>query len=152
MTIATGSMSSQQTFIKTFRELHKRGNPLVLYNIWDAGSAKAVSAAGAKAIATGSAPVAMAQGYSDGEQMSLELALANVERIIGSVDLPVTMDLESGYGKEPSAIEESVTKAVSTGIVGFNFEDQVIGGEGLYDIATQTQRVTAARNAANSIL
>jgi len=151
MTIATGSMSSQQTFIKTFRELHKRGNPLVLYNIWDAGSAKAVSAAGAKAIATGSAPVAMAQGYSDGEQMSLELALANVERIIGSVDLPVTMDLESGYGKEPSAIEESVTKAVSTGIVGFNFEDQVIGGEGLYDIATQTQRVTAARNAANSI-
>lgn len=148
---ATRTMSSQQALIETFRELHKRGNPLILYNIWDAGSAKAVSAAGASALATGSAPVAMAQGFSDGEHFPLELALANIERIVGSVDLPVTMDLESGYGKELVAIEKSVTMAISKGIVGFNFEDQMIGGEGLYDITTQTQRIASARNAADSI-
>ena len=144
-------MSSQQSFIKTFHELHTQGDPLVLYNIWDPGSAKAVAAAGAKSLATGSAPVAMARGYPDGEKIPLEWSLTNVERIIGTVELPVSLDLEGGYGKEPTAVEKSVKQAVATGIVGFNFEDQIVGGEGLYDIATQTERVAAARNAADSV-
>ena len=144
-------MSSQQTAIDTFRQLHKPGDPIILYNVWDAGSAKAVSAAGAKALATGSAPVAMAQGYADGEKFPLESALENIDRIINTVDIPVTMDLESGYGKELSAIETCIAQAVSRGIVGFNFEDQIVGGEGLYDIATQSKRLEAARKAADSV-
>ena len=144
-------MSNQPALIQSFRELHEQGNPLVLYNIWDPGSAKAVSKAGAKALATGSAPVAMAQGFTDGEKFPFDMALANVERIMDAVELPVTMDLESGYGPDVSAIEKTVKAAVSKGIVGFNFEDQVVGGEGLYDIATQTDRVAAARKAADSV-
>jgi len=66
-------MSEHQENISLFRSLHKPGSPIILYNIWDAGSAKAVASSGAKALATGSAPVAMAQGYSDGEQMPLDM-------------------------------------------------------------------------------
>ena len=145
-------MTSQASSIKTFRDLHVPGNPIMLYNIWDAGSAKAVDDAGAKALATGSAPVAMAQGFSDGEQFPLELALANIERILNATDLPVTMDLEGGYGADLTTIENTVKQAIATGIVGFNFEDQIVGGEGLYDIATQSARVSAARKAADSVI
>ena len=83
--------------------LHIPGKPLVLFNIWDAGSAKAVAAAGAKAIATGSWSVANANGFADGERMPLALAIDNLRRIVGATDLPVTIDLESGYGDTPEA-------------------------------------------------
>ena len=142
-------MSEHQENISLFRSLHKPGSPIILYNIWDAGSAKAVASSGAKALATGSAPVAMAQGFSDGEQMPLDIALGNIRRIIAAVDLPVTMDLEGGYGTETDAVAKTVSRAVATGIVGFNFEDQIIGGDGLYDINTQAARIKSARNAAN---
>ena len=143
-------MSDQATFVKTFKALHKQGDPIVLYNIWDAGSAKAVCDAGAKAIATGSAPVALSQGFPDGEQIPLDIALINIERIIKAVNVPTTMDLEGGYGADTDTVENTVRKAVKTGIVGFNFEDQIIGGDGLYDIRTQTQRISAARRASDS--
>jgi len=143
-------MTTQHTHINTFKSLHKPGDPIILYNIWDAGSAKAVAKAGAKALATGSAPVAMAQGFADGENIPLDLALANIERIINAVELPVSMDLEGGYGANAAIIENTVSNAVATGIVGFNFEDQIVGGEGLYDITKQVERVAAARKAANS--
>ena len=142
-------MSEHQENISLFRSLHKPGSPIILYNIWDAGSAKAVASSGAKALATGSAPVAMAQGFSDGEQMPLDIALGNIRRIIAAVDLPVTMDLEGGYGAETDVVAKTVSRAVATGIVGFNFEDQIIGGDGLYDINTQAARIKSARNAAN---
>ena len=145
-------MTSQASSIKTFRDLHVPGNPIMLYNIWDAGSAKAVGDSGAKALATGSAPVAMAQGFPDGEKFPLDLALANIERILKAVDLPVTMDLEGGYGTDSTIIENTVKQAIATGIVGFNFEDQIVGGEGLYDMATQSTRVAAARKAADSVI
>jgi 2-methylisocitrate lyase-like PEP mutase family enzyme len=81
-----------------FRTLHVPGRPLVLFNIWDAGSAKAVAAAGARAIATGSWQVANANGYADGERVPLDFAIDNLFRIVQAVDVPVTVDLESGYG------------------------------------------------------
>lgn len=143
-------MSSQKTSIDSFRNLHKKGDPIVLFNIWDAGSATTVSKSGAKALATGSAPVAMAQGYPDGEKIPLELAISNIERIVAAVELPVTMDLEGGYGEDVSIIEQTVNAAVSTGIVGFNFEDQVVGGDVLYDISAQVIRIAAARKAADN--
>jgi len=137
--------------IDSFKSLHKQGDPLVLFNVWDAGSATAVCKAGAKAIATGSAPVAMAQGFSDGEQIPFEIALANVERIMAASDVPVTMDLEGGYGEQTDVIEKTVSAAVATGIVGFNFEDQIVGTSNLYDTQTQVKRVSAARKAADSV-
>ena len=143
-------MLTQKQQTESFRNLHKQGDPIVLFNIWDAGSATAVCKGGAKALATGSAPVAMAQGFSDGENMPFEMALANIERIIAAVDVPVSMDLEGCYGKEPTIIENTVDKAVAAVIAGFNFEDQIVGGDGLYTVDEQIKRIAAARKAAGS--
>lgn len=136
-------MTSQSQKAMTFTSLHKKCDPVILFNIWDAGSAGAVRDAGAHAIATGSAPVAMAQGYGDGQNIPLEAALDNVRRIVAAVDLPVTLDFEGAYAEDPQGIAQNVRRALDCGVVGFNFEDQIIGGDGLYDIATQSKRVEA---------
>ena len=96
--------------VKLFGDLHVPGDPLILYNIWDAGSAKAVSEAGAKAIATGSWGVACSLGFKDGETLPIDAALANLERILSVTDLPVTIDMEAGYGDTPDAVGASVAQ------------------------------------------
>ena len=131
-----------------FKSFHVKGDPLVLYNIWDAGSARVVADAGAKAIATGSWSVAVANGFQDGELFPLEMALHNLQRIVDTVDLPVSIDLESGYGEEPSGVADTVTRAIELGAVGFNIEDQIIGANALYDVGDQSARIEAARGAA----
>src|SRR5213592_3870620 len=84
-----------------FAALHVPGDPVILYNIWDVGSALAVVAAGAKALATGSHPVADAHGYADGQQVPMDFAFANAKRIADAVELPVTVDFESAYSDDP---------------------------------------------------
>ena len=143
-------MSDQSQNAKTFTSLHKKGDPVILFNIWDAGSAGAVREAGAQAIATGSAPVAMAQGFGDGQNIPLEAALDNTRRIVAAVDLPVTLDFEGAYAEDPQSVAENVKRALDCGVVGFNFEDQIIGGDGLYDTAIQARRVEAMRAACES--
>ena len=96
--------------IEQFRALHVPGKPLVLYNIWDAGSARAVAEAGAKAIATGSYGVAEANGFKDGETLPLDIVLENLRRILTVTDLPVTIDMEAGYGDTPAEVGRSVGK------------------------------------------
>src|SRR5687768_6439673 len=85
----------------TFAALHVPGNPVVLYNVWDVGSAQAVVRAGARALATGSHPVADASGFADGEGVPIDFALANAERIAGAVELPLSVDFESAYSTDP---------------------------------------------------
>lgn len=131
-----------------FESLHTKGEPLILFNVWDAGSARALQDIGAKAIATGSWSVAAAQGYADGQELPFDLALANLKRIVASVDLPVTIDLEGGYGDSPNELQESVTRVIEAGAVGINFEDQIVGGTGLYSIEGQRARIEALREAA----
>lgn len=133
-----------------FAKLHVSGDPLVLFNVWDAGSADAVARSGAKAIATGSASVAAANGFGDGEKVPLELALSNAERIVRAVDLPVTVDFEGGYAADPATIERNLEKLASTGAVGCNFEDQLVGSDQLYSIADQAARIAAARRGAGA--
>lgn len=145
-------MSQQADHAASFHALHKKGDPLILFNIWDPGSAGAVVAAGAKAIATGSAPVALAHGYADGEKIPLDLAMDNLHRIVEAVDCPVTADIEGGYGAAPQAVAETVVRACEAGAVGVNFEDQVVGTTELYDIETQSARIAAARKAADSVM
>lgn len=128
--------------------LHIKGDPLILFNIWDAGSAQALQEVGAKAIATGSWSVAASHGYGDGEKLSFDLALANLRRIIASVNLPVTIDLEGGYGKKPIEVHDTVTKIIEAGAVGINFEDQIIGEKELYSVEEQCARIKAIREAA----
>jgi len=141
-------MPIQTDRAKTFHALHAPGNPVVLLNVWDAGSAQVVALAGARAIATGSWSVAAAHGYTDGENLPLELALANLRRIVGAVSLPVTLDLEAGYGRTPAEVLAAVSGAIEAGAVGFNLEDRIIGEEGLYPAEDQCARIRVARAAA----
>jgi 2-methylisocitrate lyase-like PEP mutase family enzyme len=106
-----------------------------------------VAEAGAKAIATGSASVAAANGFDDAEGLPIGLALANAARIVEAVDLPVTIDFEGGYAVEPEGVAANMTRLSATGAIGCNFEDQIVGGEGLYPIDEQAARIRAARAA-----
>ena len=128
-----------------FATLHVAGDPLVLFNAWDAGSATAVAKSGAKAIATGSASVSMANGFGDGQEVPLELALANAARIVNAVDLPVTVDFEGGYATDVGGLTANGRRLAGTGAIGCNFEDQVVGTDRLYDIADQVARIAALR-------
>ena len=133
-----------------FLALHTPGDPVILYNIWDVGSATAVVNAGAKALATGSHPVADANGWPDGEQVPIEFALANARRIAESTDLPLSVDFEGAYSADPKAGAANVARLKETGAVGCNFEDQVIGGEGLHLLDLQASRIAAIRAAVGS--
>ena len=137
-------MASQ---FEAFAALHVPGDPVVLYNIWDVGSALAVVAAGAKALATGSHPVADANGWPDGQQVPIDFALANAKRIVEAVELPVTIDFEGAYSADPEEGGANAARLKATGAVGCNFEDQIIGGEGLYPLDRQVKRIAAIRNA-----
>jgi len=139
-------MSDRSKF-ETFAALHVPGDPVVLYNIWDVGSALAVVKAGAKALATGSHPVADANGFPDGEQVPIDFALANARRIADAVELPLTVDFEGAYSTDSKQAGDNVTLLARTGAVGCNFEDQVIGGEGVHPLDLQVRRIEAIRRA-----
>jgi 2-methylisocitrate lyase-like PEP mutase family enzyme len=132
---------------ETFASLHVPGNPVVLYNIWDPGSAQAVAKAGAKALATGSHPVGDASGFGDGQQVPLDYVFDNARRIMAAVDLPLTVDFEGAYSDDPEKGGANVARLAATGAVGCNFEDQVIGGEGLHPLDLQARRIQAIRDA-----
>jgi 2-methylisocitrate lyase-like PEP mutase family enzyme len=134
---------------ETFEALHVPGDPVILFNIWDAGSAQAAERAGAKAVATGSWSVAAAHGYGDAEGLPLDLALANARRIVGATALPVSIDFEGGYSTDPQGFAANLAALAGTGAIGCNFEDQVIGGAArtLHATADQAARIAAGRRA-----
>ena len=140
---------TQQDKARAFRALHVPGTPLVLFNAWDAGSARAVADAGANAIATGSWSVAAANGFADGERLPLPFALDNLRRIVAAVPaLPVTIDLESGYGDAPETVAATVAAAIDAGAVGCNLEDSFPADGSLRALADQVARLAAARRVA----
>jgi 2-methylisocitrate lyase-like PEP mutase family enzyme len=139
-------MSGQARKGELFRALHTRGTPFVLFNVWDAGSAQAVAMGGAKAIATSSWSVAAAHGFVDGERMPRALAIDNLRRIVCATELPVTVDLESGYGD----VGETIALAIEAGAVGCNLEDSVAATGGLRTIAEQCARIRASRQSADA--
>ena len=141
---------TQSDKARLFAGLHVKGDPVILYNIWDAGGAKAIADAGAKAIATGSWSVAAAQGFKDGEAIPLDLVLTIVSRIAASVDLPLTVDFEGGYAEDPETVAKNVTHVMAAGAIGVNFEDQRVGGTGLYEPKVQHERVKTVRQAAEA--
>lgn len=142
-------MSAQGAKAETFRSLHVAGLPLVLFNIWDAGTAKVVASGGARALATGSWSVATANGFADGERVPLNLAIDNLARIVKATDLPVTVDLESGYGETAGEVAQSVARAIEAGAVGCNLEDSFPRNGALRDIDKQAERIAHARRAAS---
>lgn len=141
-------MTTQREKADSFSDLHQNGSPLILVNVWDAGSARMIEQAGAKAIATSSWAVAAAHGFADGEKLPFELALANLDRIVKSVALPVTIDLEAGYATNLSELKENIEQVIAAGAVGINFEDQIIDGDKLSAIEDQCTRIAAIRETA----
>jgi 2-methylisocitrate lyase-like PEP mutase family enzyme len=143
---------TQHDLAARFRSLHARGAgaPLVLPNAWDAMSARLVEAAGANAIATTSAGISWALGFPDGQGLSRDAMLEAVRRIVAAVRIPVTADVESGYGSgTPDDVATTARGVIEAGAVGMNLEDSP-GRDGapLLDAEVQAERLTAARSAA----
>ena len=134
-----------------FKQLHVKGSPLVLFNIWDAGSARAMQEIGAKALATSSWSVAASHGFEDGEKLSLELVLENLRRILEVTDLPVTIDIEGGYGANISELQKNIKKIIEIGVVGINFEDKRADKKILYSIDDQSNRIAAIRTVSEQV-
>jgi 2-methylisocitrate lyase-like PEP mutase family enzyme len=132
---------------QTFADLHKPGAPLVLFNIWDAGSAVAVAKAGAKAIATGSASLAGAQGFDDGEAIPFGALVASTRQIRSAVELPLSVDMESGFADNLDALAANAAALVEAGAVGCNLEDQLIGSGGLRAVEEQAERIATIAKA-----
>lgn len=133
----------------SFARLHVPGSPLILFNVWDAGSATAVERAGAKAVATGSWSVAAAHGFHDAEALPFDLALANATRVVAATTLPVSIDFEGGYAVDPGQTAANMAVLAATGAIGCNFEDQVIGQSPrrLHTVSAQAARIAATRRA-----
>jgi 2-methylisocitrate lyase-like PEP mutase family enzyme len=142
---------------EALRRLHTSGPLLVLPNAWDAGGARIFVAAGFTALATTSAGIAFSLGYADGERISRSDMLAAVGRITARVAVPITADMEAGYGAAPEAVAETVRGVIAAGAVGLNLEDARPedgggggGGSKLLDFSLAVARVRAAREAARA--
>jgi len=141
---------SQEERALVFKRLHCPGNPLVLVNIWDAGSAKMVTERGAKALATSSCALAEACGYADGENIPVKDLARIVARIADTSNLPVSVDMEGGYGASCEALENSVAAVVTAGAVGINIEDGRRNGvRTLVSADIHGKRIKSARKAAD---
>ncbi|MEO3862120.1 isocitrate lyase/phosphoenolpyruvate mutase family protein [Acrocarpospora sp. B8E8] len=121
---------------------------LVLPNAWDAASAAVIAAAGATAVATTSGGVSWSLGRGDGQRVSRGEMVAAARRIVDCVELPVTVDAEGGYGPAPADVAATVRAVVEVGAVGVNLEDSTAVGGPLFDVAGQSARLRAAREAA----
>ncbi|MFI9555236.1 isocitrate lyase/phosphoenolpyruvate mutase family protein [Nonomuraea endophytica] len=140
-------MTSQKA--AALRALHVPGDPLILPNVWDAASARAVQAAGFAVVATGSAAIARVLGYDDGEATPVAEMLAAVGRIARVVEVPVTADVERGYGLKPA---ELVERLLATGAVGCNLEDSDPGTGRMIDPGEQADFLAEVRAAAGAEL
>ena len=131
---------------RRLRELHVPGRPLVLPNAWDAASARLVEEAGFPAVATASFAVSDSLGFEDGEGMPAADMFASIRRIAGAVGVPVTADIEAGYGLPP---EELAERLLDSGAVGCNLEDTAHRQGGLVDAGVQCLRIAGLREAAS---
>lgn len=138
--------NTQAQKAEILRGLHHGDQPLLLPNAWDAGTAVMVAAAGFPAVATTSAGVAFSMGLPDGQVIGRDAMLRAVEAVAGRVDLPVTADMEAGYGDSPKDVAETVRLTLSAGAVGLNLEDGIDHSLGtMYDMAEAVDRIAAAR-------
>lgn len=143
-------MTTQKEKAELLLNLHREGGKLLLPNAWDVASARLVEEAGFPVIATTSAGVAFALGYPDGQKISRDEMLQVVARIAAAVKVPVTADIEAGYGPAPEDVAKTIRGVIAAGAVGVNLEDNT-GNQNrlLYPIEEQTRRIAAAREEAD---
>jgi 2-methylisocitrate lyase-like PEP mutase family enzyme len=143
-------MTSQSEKAARFLELHRPGNPLLLPNPWDLGSARVLASLGFQALATTSSGYAMTLGRLDGS-VSRDEALAHAAAVVAATELPVSADLENGFADDPAGVARTMVLAVEAGLAGCSLED-FTGNEDepIYDIGLAAERVAAAAEAAHA--
>ena len=140
------SNSEQKQKAEAFRKMHVEGEILLLPNVWDVASARIIGAAGFPAIATSSAGIAFAQGFPDGQKIPPERMLAVIADIARAVNVPVTADVEAGYGSRPEDAALTARRVIEAGAVGMNFEDATGDADHpLFDLPVQVERIRAIR-------
>ncbi len=140
----------QEKKAEAFRAMHSGSEVLLLPNVWDVASARIVEDAGLPAVATTSAGIAFSLGYPDGERIPREEMLAAVARVARAVKVPVTADVEAGYGPEPQDAAQTASAVIEAGAVGMNLEDAPGSYEQrLVELSLQVEKIRAVREAAN---
>ena len=143
------SRRSQKEKAEILLSLHTGGGLLVLPNIWDPIGARILAAKGYPAVATASAAVSASLGYQDGEKINRSTLIDLLGRIARSVDVPVTADIETGYGESLSELELTAQQVIESGVVGVNIEDGLEEGGGLRSVAEQCRRISTLRQIAD---
>jgi 2-methylisocitrate lyase-like PEP mutase family enzyme len=142
------NLDRQQSLADSFRRLHHGQNILVLANCWDVASARVLESSGAPAVATSSAGVAYSLGYPDGQRISREEMLAVVGRVAKAVKVPVTADVESGYGARPEDAARTAQAVIQAGAVGMNLEDSTEESDtALIEVSLAVEKIRAVREA-----
>lgn len=143
------NLDEQKSKANAFRAMHRGSKALLLPNVWDVASARIIEEAGFEAIATTSAGIAFSLGYPDGQKISREEMLARVARIARAVKVPVSADVEAGYGDRPEDAGETARQVIEAGAVGMNLEDGTGNPEHpLADLSLQLEKIRAVREAA----
>ena len=143
--------SIQKEKAEMFLKFHQNKEILVLLNSWDIGSSKLIEACGYKAIATTSMGIAASLGYPDSQVIQLSEMIEAIMGIVHGVQVPVTVDIEAGYGNNINEIIDSVKKIIATGIVGINIEDSIDLNPALIDEMEFCERISALRALSDSL-
>jgi 2-methylisocitrate lyase-like PEP mutase family enzyme len=138
--------NTQQSKAIQFHKLHHLGEMLVFPNIWDSLGAILLEELKYPAIATASASVAFTNGYKDGENIPFDYFLMLLNRIVNSVTIPVTADIESGYASDDTQFSENIKQLISTGIAGINIEDTDKKSNSLFSVKIQCDRIRSIKN------
>ena len=143
--------SKQQEKAKQFYNLHHSGKLLILPNIWDCLGANLLESLHYPAIATASASVAFTNGYDDGQRISFDSVLALLKKIVSSVSIPVSADIESGFAESDLQLEENTKQLLATGIVGINIEDTDKKTNSILPVETQCEKIKLIKKVSQAV-
>jgi len=143
--------SKQQEKAKQFYNLHHSGKLLILPNIWDCLGANLLESLHYPAIATASASVAFTNGYDDGQRISFDSVLALLKKIVSSVSIPVSADIESGFAESDLQLEENTKQLLATGIVGINIEDTDKKTNSILPVGTQCEKIKLIKKVSQAV-
>jgi 2-methylisocitrate lyase-like PEP mutase family enzyme len=138
---------SQKEKALLFRAQHSAEKLLILANVWDPLGAKLMAAIGYPSLATASVPIALANGYPDGQHIPYTLLMELISKITSSVDLPVSVDLERGFAEDINQLKDNIKKLLDAGAIGLNIEDSPDHGKTMIPVAEQCRKIEAIREA-----
>jgi 2-methylisocitrate lyase-like PEP mutase family enzyme len=141
-------MSSQSEKADLLKKLHHRGRMLILPNIWDAAGASLLETLGYPAVATASAAISHAHGFEDGEHIPFDMLLSIVAQVVKAVNVPVTVDLETGYALDRATLKSNIRRLIAAGVAGINIEDTDLRTRELVPVNEQVEKLKLIRKVA----